>query len=36
MTITIEFTIYQSNYHIEITPSDNDHHDTHIIQSIVK
>lgn len=33
---TIEYSIFTSNYHIEMTPSDNDHNDRHIIQNVVK
>ena len=33
---TIEFSIFTSNYHIEMTPSDNEHNDRHIIQNVVK
>lgn len=33
---TIEFSIFTSNYHIEMTPSDNDHNDRHIVQNVVK
>ena len=35
-TTTIEFSIFTSNYHIEMTPSDNDHNDRHIVQNVVK
>lgn len=33
---TIEFSLFSSNYHIEMTPSDNDHQDRHIVQHVVK
>ena len=33
---TIEFSIFSSNHHMEMTPSDNEHQDRHIVQNIVK
>lgn len=33
---TIEYTIFSSNHHIEITPADNDNDDRFIIQNVVK
>ena len=33
---TIEFSIFTSNHHLEMTPADNDHNDRHIIQHVVK
>ena len=35
-SITIEFSIFSSNHHMEMTPSDNEHHDRHIVQNVVK
>ena len=32
----VEFSIFTSNYHMEMTPSDNEHHDRHIVQNVVK
>lgn len=33
---TIEYTMISSNYHMEITPADNEYDDRHIIQKVVK
>lgn len=35
-TAVIEYSIFTSNHHMELTPSDNEHNDRHIIQSVVK
>lgn len=33
---SIEFSLFTSNYHIEMTPSDNEHNDRHIVQTVIK
>ena len=35
-TKTIEYTIFSSHHHIEITPADNDNDDRFIVQNVVK
>lgn len=35
-TVTVEFSLFVSNHHIEMTPADNDHNDRHIVQQVVK
>ena len=32
----VECTVFSSNYHIEVTPSESDNHDTVIVQKLIK
>lgn len=32
----VQYSISSSNYHLELTPSDNNYHDKHIIQYVIK
>jgi replication factor C subunit 3/5 len=35
-SINVEYLVVSSSYHIEVNPSDNDHHDRHIVQKVIK
>lgn len=35
-SVTIEYMVVSSTYHIEVNPSDNEYHDRHIIQKVIK
>jgi replication factor C subunit 3/5 len=35
-TVTVEYLVVSSTYHIEVNPSDNDNHDRHIVQRVIK
>lgn len=33
---TVDIMTLSSNYHIELNPSDAEHHDRHVIQNVIK
>ena len=35
-SVTVEYLVVSSNYHIEVNPSDNENHDRHIVQKVIK